>query len=180
MRGASLRRAAAGALLAAGLAALWGGCGQKEPPPAPVVKKPVSKEAAKAAEAAPAAAEEKKPAVVALYNPAGKRDPFVPFIRPAAKAERAPRETLPPLERYDLGELRFVGVLWGADGYRALVEDGEGKGYTVRVGTRMGRNGGVVARITDGEIVVRETFTDYSGAKVERESTLKLHTAGGR
>ena len=164
-------------LMAAGLAAR---CSKEEPPPAPVVRKPVSKEVAKAAESAPApGAVSPKQAPIVLYDPAGKRDPFVPFIKGPVRTARVPLENLPPLQRYELGDLRFVGVLWGAKGYLALIEDAEGKGYTVAVGTKLGRNGGVVTRITDGEVVVKETFTDYSGAKVERESTLKLQTAGG-
>jgi Tfp pilus assembly protein PilP len=89
-------------------------------------------------------------------------------------------EKVPPLQRYDLGELKFVGVIWGPKGGYALVEDAEGKGYTVAVGTRIGRGGGIVTRITDGEVLVREEFRDYTGAKVVRESSMKLENAGGK
>lgn len=164
--------------LALGLA----GC-SKEEAPAPVARKPLPKEAAKAAEpaGATAAAEPAKEApVVTLYDPTGKRDPFVPFIKVVTKAARGDLSLLPPLQRYDLGELRFVGVIWGAGLRKALVEDAEGKGYTVGVGTKIGSSGGVVTRITEGEIVVRETYRDYTGGKVERESSLKLQTGGGK
>lgn len=158
-----------------------GGC-SKEEPPAPQVRKPLPKEAAKAAEAAvPAEAEGVKPAAaLTLYSPAGKRDPFVPFIKVEAKTGRPDLSSMPPLQRYDLGELKFVGVIWGPGITKALVEDAEGKGYTVGVGTKVGSTGGVVTRITQDEIFVRETFRDYTGAKVERESSLKLQTAGGK
>ena len=73
-----------------------------------------------------------------------------------------------------------MGVIWGPGITKALVEDAEGRGYTVGVGTKMGSTGGVVTRITEDEIVVRETFRDYTGTKVERESSLKLQTAGGK
>jgi len=158
------------------------GC-TKEEAPAPVVRKPLPKEAAKAAEPAGAAtvAEPAKNApVVTLYNPAGKRDPFVPFIKVMAKAVRGDLSSLPPLQRYDLGELKFVGVIWGAGLRKALVEDAEGKGYTVGVGMKIGSSGGVVTRITEEEIVVREAFRDYTGGKIERESSLKLQTGGGK
>lgn len=178
MKGGRMQAVLALALAALASAALSAGCSKEEQAPAPVVRKPVSREAAKAAEAPPPAAA--APAPVALFDPAGKRDPFVPFLKPEAKAARVPLEKLPPLQRYELGELRFTGVLWGPSGYRALIEDAEGKGYTVTVGTKLGRNGGVVTRITDGEVVVKESFTDYTGAKVQRESALKLQTAGGK
>lgn len=169
--------------LAALLMAFGGaGCSKEEPPPQPVVRRPVPKEAAKAAEATQPSemAEVTAPAPVTLYSPAGKRDPFVPFIKMEQKAVRTDLESLPPLQRFDLGELKFVGVIWGPALTRALVEDGEGKGYTVTVGTRIGSSGGVVTRITDQEIVVKEVFRDYTGGKVERESFLTLDTAGGK
>ena len=48
------------------------------------------------------------------------------------------------------------------------------------IGTKIGREGGVVTKITNEEIFVREQFRDYTGAKVERENSLKLQTGGGK
>ncbi len=163
--------------LAGGIA----GCSKEEPPPQPVVRKTVPKEQTKAAEGAkPAEAQAPKPAEVAFYNPEGKRDPFVPFLKGEPKTARAMMENVSPLQRYELGELKFVGVIWGAKGTHALVEDAEGKGYTVTVGTKIGRGGGTVTRISDGEILVKEEFRDYTGTKIVRESSMKLQNAGGK
>ncbi len=169
-------------LLAAGLA----GCSKEEPAPQPMVRKTVLKEQAKAAEGSKAAedlkaseAQEAKP-VVALYNPAGKRDPFVPFLKVEPKAVLAQGDSLPPLQRFELGELKFVGVIWGGERVLALVEDGEGKGYTVTVGTKIGRGGGTVTRITQEEILVKEEFVDFTGTRIARESSMKLQNAGGK
>ena len=144
----------AGAILLGGAV----GCTKEEPPPQPVVRKPAPKPMDNAASAQkPAESKGAKPEAVSVYNSAGKRDPFVPFLK--AEVQQRTKEdvtSLPPLQRYDLGELKFVGVVWGRKGARALLEDAEGKGYTVTVGTRIGRSGGVVARITDREIAVRE------------------------
>ena len=156
-----------------------GGCGTEQSAPPPVVKKTVTKETPKAEEGAMPAAVVQPPPVV-LYSPVGKRDPFVPFLKVEDKTARAGLDSSPPLQRYELGELHFVGVIWGSDVTRALVEDAEGKGYTVTVGMKIGRGGGVVTRITDGEIFVREEFQDYSGANIARESSLKLQTGGGK
>jgi Tfp pilus assembly protein PilP len=167
---------AAIALLAGGVA----GCAKEEPPPQLVVQKVVPKAQAKPSEGAkPAGVQAAKPSP-AFYNPAGKRDPFLPFLKVDTKAVRAGMEKVPPLQRYELGELKFVGVIWGPKGAYALVEDAEGKGYTVAVGTRIGRGGGIVTRISDGEILVKEEFRDYTGAKVVRESSMKLENAGGK
>ena len=171
-------------LLSAVIAPLAGGiagCAKEEPPPRPVVRKTVPKEQAKAAEGAqPSHAQASKPTAVVFYDPAGKRDPFVPFLKVEPRTARAMLENVSPLQRYDLGELKFVGMIWGPKGVHALVEDGEGKGYTVTVGTKIGRGGGIVTRITDGEILVKEEFRDYTGTKVVRESSMKLQNVGGR
>ena len=156
------------------------GCAEKEQPQQPVVKKVVPKEVAKAAEVRPAAGTAAKPPVEDRYNPKGKRDPFEPFIKTDRKSSQVDLAAIPPLQRYELSELRFVGVLWTAKGARALVEDIEGKGYTVTVGTKIGRGGGVVTRITDGQIFVGEVSREATGARVVREVSLKLQTAGGQ
>ena len=171
-------------LLFAAIAPLAGGiagCAKEEPPPQPVVRKTVPKEQVKAAEGAkPADVQAAKPAVTSFYDPTGKRDPFIPFLKVESRALRDQMENVAPLQRYDLGELRFVGTIWGPKGAVALVEDAEGKGYTVTVGTKIGRGGGIVTRVTDGEILVKEEFRDYTGSKVVRESSMKLQTAGGK
>jgi len=170
---------AVGILAAVSLFAGGFGCSKEPAAPQPVVKMQAPKPEAKAP-AAPAAAQEKKVEPVALYDPRGKRDPFVSFIK-VEERRRSSVDTasLPPLQRYDLGELKFVGVLWTKKGARGLVEDAEGKGYSVTVGTRIGRSGGVVSRITGKEILVREEFLGNRGEKIVRESGIQLITAGG-
>ena len=160
------------------------GCSQEEQPAQPVVHKPMPKKAAEAAVArtgADNAAPAKAPAP-ALYGAAGKRDPFVPFIKAPAKA--APTAQVPAgppsLLTQDVGAFKYVGLIWSARGARGLVEDPEGKGYTVTVGSRLGRGGAQVIRITDKELVVREQYEDYTGATIVRESPLKLKSAGGK
>lgn len=172
------------ALSVLGLAALIAlgaaGCAEKEKPPQPVVRKVVPKAVAKAAEAAPAAAASAKAEAEERYNPKGKRDPFEPFIKTDRKASKAELAAIPPLQRYDISELKFVGVIWTAKGARALVEDIEGKGYSVTVGTKIGRSGGVVTRITDGQLFVGEVSREPMGARVVREISLKLQIPGGQ
>lgn len=168
---------AAVSLFAGGL-----GCSKDPAAPQPVVKRQAPKPEAKAP-AAPAAAEAqaKKAEPVALYDPRGKRDPFVSFFK-VEERKKAGIDTasLPPLQRYELGELKFVGVIWTKKGARGLVEDAEGKGYSVTVGMRIGRSGGVVSRITGKEILVREEFVGNRGEKIVRESGIQLTTAGGK
>ena len=172
---------AIGILAALSLFAGGFGCSKEPEAPQPVVKRQAPKPEAKAPIAPAAETQAKKVEEVALYDPRGKRDPFVSFIK-AEERKKAGVDTalLPPLQRYDLGELKFVGVIWTKKGALGLVEDAEGKGYSVTVGTRIGRSGGVVSRITGKEILVREEFIGNRGEKVVKESGIQLTTAGGK
>jgi type IV pilus assembly protein PilP len=107
------------------------------------------------------------------FSPAGKRDPFRPFTLNTRIQDR-PREHLSPLERYDLGQLRLVGVVWHVKEPRAMVEDGTGLGYIVKVGTPIGANDGKVRAIKPNEIVIEETYVDLFGGKKKREVNIKL------
>ena len=111
------------------------------------------------------------------YDPSGRRDPFAPIIQ-----ELQPGKvdmTLPPLQRVTLTELNLIAVVWGAYGYTAMVQTPEGHGYTVRRGTRIGQNNGVVSAITERGIIVQERFTDVYGKKQEREYVKLLHPKEG-
>jgi type IV pilus assembly protein PilP len=87
--------------------------------------------------------------------------------------------TLPPLQRVTLTELNLIAIVWGAYGYTAMVQTPEGHGYTVRRGTRMGQNNGVVSAVTERGIIVQERFTDVYGKKQEREHVKLLHPKEG-
>ena len=87
--------------------------------------------------------------------------------------------TLPPLQRVTLTELNLIAIVWGAYGYTAMVQTPEGHGYTVRRGTRVGQNNGVVSAITERGIIVQERFTDVYGKKQEREYVKLLHPKEG-
>lgn len=172
---------AVGILVAVSLIAGGFGCSKEPAAPQPVVKRQAPKPEAKAPAVPSAEAPAKRVERVALYDPRGKRDPFVSFIKFEERKKAGIDTTaLPPLQRYDLGELKFVGVIWMKTGARGLVEDAEGKGYSVTVGTRIGRSGGVVSRITGKEILVREEFVGNRGEKIFRESGIQLTTAGGK
>jgi type IV pilus assembly protein PilP len=60
-----------------------------------------------------------------------------------------------------------------------MVQTPEGHGYTVRQGTRVGQNNGVVSAITERGIIVQERFTDVYGKKQEREYVKLLHPKEG-
>lgn len=103
------------------------------------------------------------------------RDPF----RPATlrkKVVARPRENLSPLERFELNQLKIVGIIWDMNEPRAMVEDGTGLGYTIKLGAPIGANDGVVKAIHRNEIIVEEYYQDVYGARKKREVSMKLST----
>lgn len=131
---------------------------------------PVSK-----AEAEEVPLPEKKPGETdrPRYSPAGKRDPFRPFSLRTKAAPRF-RENLSPLERYELGQLKLVGIIWDIKEPRAMIEDTAGLGYIIQVGTAIGANEGKVKTIRPNEVVVEEVYSDFHGAGQKREVSLRL------
>jgi len=118
-----------------------------------------------------------EPVSTRAYDPAGRRDPFVPVLQQLGLGPIDP--TLPPLQRVGLTEMNLIAVIWGAYGYTAMVQTPDGNGYTVRRGTRIGPNNGVVSAVTEKGIVVQERFTDVYGSKQEREYVKLLHPKEG-
>jgi type IV pilus assembly protein PilP len=107
------------------------------------------------------------------YSSAGKRDPFQPLPL-KTQTKRRPRENLSPLERYDLGQLQLVGIVWNSKEPRAMVEDSSGLGYVVRVGTPIGPNDGKIKEIKPNEIIIEESYIDFYGARKNRQVNMKL------
>lgn len=110
-----------------------------------------------------------------IYDPNGKRNPFEPFDfsnKPVLD------ESIPPLERYSLGQLKVTAVLADSrGGTTAIVEDVSGKGYTVRVGTKIGDKNGVVAAIEKDTMSVVETLTDITGKEDKKVTEMKIQQA---
>jgi len=100
-----------------------------------------------------------------VYNPIGKRDPYRSFL---AAGERGVEDETPrtPLQRYEIDEYRLVGIIWGIDRPRALVEDPDDVGHVMEIGTYIGKNWGKVTQITSSEVVVTEEYQTIDGELV--------------
>jgi type IV pilus assembly protein PilP len=121
------------------------------------------------------------PGIADAYDPTGKRDPFRPYVTAAALAEQRQRLRLTPLQAVELSQLRLVAIAWGLKSNYAMVEDPGGTGYVLRVGTKVGPNGGRVSRITPEAVYVDESFRDTAGATLTNQIMLRLpQPAGGR
>lgn len=165
-----------GAIALACAAALLAACGKKPVPrpaaPAPAAAPPP---AAAAATGAPDGGPETPPAPEWVYSSVGKRDPFRSFID-ELEASRGgvvtPCKT--PLGRFELEQLRLVAVVTGLADPVAMLEAPNGVGYSIRRGACLGKNGGVVAAIRSGEVLVSEWAIKADGTRDKTQTILKL------
>lgn len=87
-----------------------------------------------------------------------------------------PRE---PLEAYPLESLKYVGVMTKKKVSYAIVQV-DGSLYQVRIGNYMGQNFGVITKVSEAEVVLKELIQDSAGDWVEKESTLLLQAQEGK
>lgn len=110
--------------------------------------------------------EDSSAAFTYVYSPVGKRDPFRSFFK-ELKTLR-PEKGVPGdiLTTFELDQLKLVAVISGIPQPKAMVEDPGGKGYVVKLGSRVGKNFGTVVRIHGNEMVIAEDYRDWNGRKV--------------
>jgi type IV pilus assembly protein PilP len=144
-------------------------CGEEKstaPKAAPAVAKPA---AGPVAPAAPA------PESEVAYSSVGKRDPFKSFLGELrATTGAVVTRCNTPLGRFELDQLRLVAVITGLADPLAMVEAPTGVGYAIRKGACIGKNGGVVATIRTGEVVVTEWAMRADGTREKTETALRL------
>lgn len=160
-----------------GLLFLMVSCGG-ETVPLPPPKIEITKAAPKKVEPAKVvekADPEKKVEPEFQYNPAGKPDPFKPFIEFTPLRERVRTTPLTPLQKYDISQLKLVAIISTPEGNIALVEDSTGKGYFIRRGTEIGKNDGKVLKILKDRIIIEELYEDVFGKVKKNEVPLLLH-----
>ena len=158
-------------------ASLTAGCTQSGPPP----QQPAQARPPTSAAVTPAVVTGPTPEIVPpppqeeefTYNPSGRRDPFRSLIVTGGKRNV---DLLPPLQRREVSELKYVAVVWGELGTYGMLETPDGKGYAVRIGTRVGPNRGVVRRITAKDLTVVERYVDFFGETRSRNIVLELRT----
>lgn len=106
------------------------------------------------------------------YDPTKHRDPFRPPNLTSTVAEKSGPHT--PLEGYEIGQLKLVGIVKDAGNVRAMVEDSAGLGYIVSTGTPIGSSGGVVRSIEQRRVLIQETTTNFYGEKQAKEVVMEL------
>ena len=86
------------------------------------------------------------------------------------------RETL---EGFPLDQVRMVGMMQQAGSNVALLES-NGTTHMVRVGNYVGQNFGLITRISETEVQLKEIVQDAAGEWVERPARLELQEGPAR
>jgi type IV pilus assembly protein PilP len=166
-------------LCAFGVAALLAGCGDGDVQEVRDWMEKVERETVPKVKPLP----EPKEFVPYAYNPGEAVEPFsdakllndlarmaATRTDPLQPDESRPREVL---ENYPLDIMRMVGTLQKGGASYALVQI-DAAVFQVRAGQRIGQNHGLVTRISEGAIDIRETVQDATGDWVERKATIEL------
>lgn len=129
---------------------------------------------------------EVKPYEPVAYDAGSLLDPFKPSkIGPEQKKNAGgglqpdldrPRE---PLEAYPLESLKYVGVMTKKNVSYAIVQVDSAL-YQVRVGNYMGQNFGVITKVAESEVTLKELTQDSAGDWVEKTSVLLLQSQEGK
>jgi type IV pilus assembly protein PilP len=83
------------------------------------------------------------------------------------------------LEGYPIDQLKMVGTM-RQQGNNAALIDASGQTFMVKVGNYMGQNFGLVTKISETEVELKEIVQDAAGEWVERPSKLELQEAASR
>ncbi|HCY85479.1 MAG TPA: hypothetical protein DHV36_10130 [Desulfobacteraceae bacterium] len=117
------------------------------------------------------------------YDFKGRIDPFIPLLsepdETSKEKEEKPARLLTPLEKMELSQIKLVAVIQMQGRSIAMVEEASGKGYEVRLGTYMGRNGGQVTAINANSIIVKEYVKDFKGKSREQFQEIKFNNDEG-
>lgn len=120
--------------------------------------------------------EEPESADAYRYDPQGRRDPFRSLIGPTPKIDAGNRpEGLPG---FLIDELKLQGIFKTRQGYTAMVNAPDNKGYSVRVGDKV--LDGEVIRITATSVVFRQEVNDPTRIERYREVVKDLTPTAAR
>ncbi len=151
-----------GILLLTALLVLLSGCREEPPAPQPAPRRaqPAVSEKQPVTQVEAVVTEPVEPAYV--YDSAGRRDPFLPLTRIRTPVT-SDGEPLTPLQQFDLGQFRLIGIITGRSEPMAMVMAPGGKSYILRRGIKIGKNDGRVVDIRGDTVVVEERYYDFAG-----------------
>lgn len=140
---------------------------KKAPPPqANGAPKPAAPAVPPPAPTPPPADEE----IAYVYSPIGKRDPFRSIYDEYQRDNDQGERT--ELQKFELDQLKLVGIVSRIATPYAMVEDPDGKGHTLTRGKLIGKNWGRVSQITPECVIIKEEYRDYTGRKVTNKTDM--------
>lgn len=92
-----------------------------------------------------------------VYNPQGRRDPFVSLLKPVS-ADQGQSKRRPGMEGFLIQEVALKGIVKDRTGYIAILLGTDGKSYFVRSGQRL--YDGQVTNIDAATVTFRQEVTD--------------------
>jgi type IV pilus assembly protein PilP len=129
---------------------------------------------------------EPKVYVPVAYSSKDVVDPFNPakllvvFARLKAESDNGLRPDMERrrevLEGFPLDALKMVGLIEKLNLRQALIQVDKTV-YQAKVGNYVGQNFGMITKITDSEVEIKEIVQDAAGEWTERKSTLELQEA---
>jgi len=110
------------------------------------------------------------------FSTFGRGDPFKPQFnlsddRPRAQSIGVPLVSV--LQKFDLSELKVVGVWISADGQgKAMISSPGGQGVVVKLDDPIGKKGGKLLEIREDNIVIREFTVAFDGTRQFEDKNL--------
>ena len=116
-----------------------------------------------------------------LYDPQGRRDPFLSIIEISKKDRESEnkKKGLKSSESYEVNEIKVLAIASQGKKYFAMIQLPDKKYFTVREGMNLGLFGGKVVKIDPEGIVVRESLKNYKGEMQPKDTILKLRKEEG-
>lgn len=111
-------------------------------------------------------------------KPSDLKDEIAQYRKLIAKAREESELLVQTPLQSDLNSLTFAGVIWDEKETIGLIETPDTKGHTIRVGSFIGPNFGVVESIGEERVVVLEQLRSYDGKVVTRTEFIEFpHSA---
>lgn len=90
-----------------------------------------------------------------IYDIVNRRDPFLPW-GDFTTTDESPSRVLTPAQRFDLEQLKLVGIMWDVRDPKAMFIDPQSEVLILGRDESIGTRNGYIAAIREGEVVVVE------------------------
>jgi type IV pilus assembly protein PilP len=93
-----------------------------------------------------------------IYDIVNRRDPFQAYAEYVPPEDTGPPRALSPAQRWDLEQLKLVGIMWDIKDPKAMFLDPEEEVMILGRDESIGNRNGYIAAIREGEVVVVEAI----------------------